>query len=77
MPPQPKPSVPPQPRPASAIAVDPRSDEQLGDLDDASGLAGRRAAWRSDHVTGLIVFVTGCVTMIAAGVFLILLGPQG
>ena len=36
-----------------------------------------RAAWRSDHVTGLIVFVSGCVTMIAAGIFLILLGPQG
>lgn len=36
-----------------------------------------RAAWRSDHVTGLIVFVSGCVTMIAAGVALIVLGPQG
>lgn len=36
-----------------------------------------RPAWRSDHITGLIIFVSGCVTMIAAGVFLILMGPQG
>ena len=36
-----------------------------------------RQAWRSGVVTGLIVYISGCVTMIAAGVCLILLGPQG
>ena len=36
-----------------------------------------RPAWRSDHITALIVYVAGTITMIAAGVCLILLGPQG
>jgi hypothetical protein len=36
-----------------------------------------RQAWRSGVVTGLIVYISGCVTMIAAGICLILLGPQG
>lgn len=42
-----------------------------------AGAIWERPAWRSDRLTGVIVYVAGCVTMIAAGVFLILMGPQG
>lgn len=37
----------------------------------------RRAGWRSDHVTALIIYLAGVATMIAAGIGLILLGPRG
>ena len=36
-----------------------------------------RVPWRTDHLVGVLVYVFGCVTMIAAGVVLILAGPQG
>ena len=36
-----------------------------------------RVPWRTDHLVGVLVYVFGCVTMIAASVVLILAGPQG
>jgi hypothetical protein len=41
------------------------------------GIVWERVPWRTDHLIGVLIYVFGCVTMIAAGVFLILMGPQG
>lgn len=41
------------------------------------GIVWERRPWRSDHLAGIIVYVSGCAMMIAAGVFLLLMGPQG
>lgn len=41
------------------------------------GLVWDRPGWRSDRMVGLVVYVAGTVTMIIAGVALLIAGPQG
>lgn len=41
------------------------------------GMVWGRPPFAPGVVTAIVVYVSGCVTMIAAGVLLILMGPQG